>query len=82
VSNVPQLPSAAVPAINNGPRDATVAASYAPITTEGTGYFVANGLATTTSGSGTGLTIDITKVSGGGGLTYTGYRINTWGSGY
>ena len=44
----------------------------------GTGYSNATGLATTTTGSGTGLTVDITTSSG----AITAVTINTAGSGY
>jgi len=48
------------------------------ISAAGTGYTAANGVATTSSGSGTGLTVDITVSAGG----VAGVTINDDGSGY
>jgi len=89
ISTVP--PTIPVPDCNNGPRDQCVAASYAPITTIGTGYVVATGISTTTSGAGTGLEIDLISVGSGGTLEYPrvvgetgvgGYIISDFGTGY
>lgn len=86
ISTVP--PTIPAPDCNNGPRDQCVAASYAPITSFGTGYVAATGLSTATSGSGTGLEVDLISVGGGGTLEYPrvigqgGYIISDFGTGY
>ena len=90
ISTVP--PNIPVPQLNCGPRDQAVAVSYAPITSNGYGYFPGNNLSVS-GGSGSGLTVDVVSVSGGG-LMYPicnppyntpgigGYKIRNWGSGY
>ena len=52
--------------------------TFGSIASGGSGYTTATGVATTSSGSGTGLTVDITAVSG----IITAVAINNDGSGY
>lgn len=91
ISTVP--PYLPVPQLDCGPRNQAVAVSYAPITAAGTGYNPGYNLDTSTSGSGTGLKVDLISVVGSG-LTYPacappyntpgvgGYTIRNFGTGY
>ena len=51
------------------------------ITNAGSGYSETNGLATSTSGSGSGMTIDITEVTGSNNRIFR-FEVNNPGSGY